>query len=191
MGNQQDPIDNKQQLQVIHQMITRAKGNIRNSSFYILLWGWIVTAGSLGHYLLLEFSNLAHPEWAWAVIIVGIIASIAKSIKDRQTSGVATYGGYLMAMIWVTFLINYFIILFFIAKINFYITPVVLVLTAGSVFLSGILLKFKPLKWGAGFIWVMGILAFMVSLPYQLLATSAAIVGGYLIPGYILKNSER
>ncbi|TYP91741.1 hypothetical protein LX73_2568 [Fodinibius salinus] len=191
MNNQKGSTDNQQRLQTIHQMITQAKGHIQNSSFYLLLWGWIVAAGSLGHYLLLEFSSIAHPEWAWSIVVVGIIASVVKGINDRRSSGIATYGEHLMTMIWVTFLINYFIILIFIAKINFYITPVILVLTAGSVFLSGILLKFKPLKWGAGFIWVMSIVAFMVPLPYQLLATTVAIGGGYLIPGYILKNNER
>jgi len=178
-------------LEIIHRMISQAKGNIKNSSFYFLLWGWITTAGSIGHYLLLEFSNVTHPEWVWTVIIIGILASIGKGRKDRHERGASTYTEQVNLTIWAVFLINYVIILFFIAKINFYITPVVLVLTAGSTFLSGTILKFNPLKWGAVFIWAMSIVAFLVTLPYQLLATSAAIVGGYLLPGYILKHSER
>ncbi len=191
MGNKEESIDNQQRLEIIHRMITQAKGNIKNSSFYFLLWGWVITAGSLGHYFLLEFSNVAHPEWAWAIIIIGILASIGKGRKDRNERGASTYAEQLNLTIWAIFLVNYFIILFFIAKINFYITPVVLVLTAGSTFLSGTILKFNPLKWGAVFIWAMSIVAFLVALPYQLLATAAAILGGYLLPGYILKNSER
>lgn len=190
MDNQHNTIDNQQRLEMIHQIISQARGNIQNSSFYILLWGWIVFAGSIGHYLLLQYSDVAHPEWAWSIIIIGIIASVAKGMKDRKNRGASTYPEQINTTIWLTFLINYFIILFFIAKINFYITPVVLVLTAGSTFLSGTILKFNPLKWGALFIWLMAVVSFMVVLPYQLLATAAAILGGYLIPGYILKNNE-
>jgi len=32
----------EESLRIIEQMIQRAKGNLNNSSFYFLLWGWII-----------------------------------------------------------------------------------------------------------------------------------------------------
>ncbi len=189
MANEQ-PMSGQQSLDIIHEMINRAKGNIRNKSFYFILWGWITIAGSIGHYLLLQFSDVNHPEWAWAIIIVGIIASAVQGASDRKEAGAATYSERIYTTVWITFLVNYFIILFFIASINYYITPLVLVMAASATYLSGAIIKFSPLKWGAVFIWVMGTIAFTVSLPGQLLVTAAAVLGGYLVPAYLLKNKE-
>lgn len=179
----------QQGLGIIHEMIGRARGNVKSSTFHILLWGWIVVAGSLGHFILLKFSNIAHPEWVWTIVLVGIIGSVIRGVNRRKQKGVSTYGETIIRMIWITFLVNYFILVVFIAKINFYITPIVLLLAAGSVFLSGTILKYNPIRWGAVFIWLMAIIAFLVPLPYQLLATAAAMLLGYLIPGYMLKRS--
>ncbi|MBN2732020.1 MAG: hypothetical protein JXR26_06305 [Balneolaceae bacterium] len=188
MDSQEKPVNAQESLDIIHEMITRAKGNIQESAFYFLLWGWIIIAGSMGHYLLLTYSSVAHPELAWLIILIGIAASVVQGIRDRKTQGSSTYLTRIYTTVWVTFLINYFIILFFIAKINFYITPLVLVMAASSTYLSGSIIKFNPLKWGAVFIWLMAIASFLVVLPYQLLLTAAAVLIGYLVPGYILQN---
>lgn len=190
MADQEQPLSGRQSLDIIHTMINRAKGNIRNKSFYFILWGWTVIAGSIGHYLLLQYSEVNHPEWAWAIIVVGILGSVIQGMRDRKETGATTYSERIYTTVWITFLVNYFIILFFIAVINYYITPLVLVMAAAATYISGTIIKFSPLKWGAVFIWLMSIAAFMVDLPYQLLATAAAVFGGYLIPAYLLKNKE-
>jgi len=142
MTDHDKPLSGQESLDIIHRMIGRAKGNIRNRVFYFFLWGWIVITGSMGHYLLLEFSSLNHPEWAWIVVLVGIVASFVQGYRDRKE-------------------------------------------------ISGAILRYKPLKLGAVFVWVMAIVAFLVMVHYQLLATAAAVFVGYLIPGYMLQNSER
>lgn len=189
-NSEEQTLSGQESLDIIHKMIAQAKGNFRDSSFYFLLWGWIVMAGSLGHYILLKFASLKHPELAWSVVIVGIAWSFIRGIKDRAKSSVKTYTGNIYGIVWVTFLLNYFILIFFLPEINYYITPLVLLMAASSTFVSGSLMKFRPLQYGALCIWTGGIIAFMVSLPHQLLATAVAILLGYLIPGYMLKNNE-
>jgi hypothetical protein len=63
-------------------------------------------------------------------------------------------------------------------------------MAAASTFISGSMMRFKPIQIGAMCIWIAGIAAFMVSLPNQLLITAMAIFLGYLVPGYLLKNSN-
>lgn len=191
MTDHDKPLSGQESLDIIHRMIGRAKGNIRNRAFYFLLWGWIVIAGSMGHYLLLEFSSLNHPEWAWIVVLVGIVASFVQGYRDRKETGASTYAGSIYTTVWITFLVNYFIIIVFTAKINFFITPLILVMAGSATYVSGAILRYKPLKLGAVFVWVMAIVAFLVTVHYQLLATAAAVFVGYLIPGYMLQNSER
>lgn len=184
-----ESLSEKESLNIIQEMIGKARGDLQNSSFYILLWGWVVIAGSVIHYLLLTLSSVEHPELAWSIIAVGIIGSIIQGIKDRKNAGASTYSGHLHTIVWATFLINYFIIFFFIAKVNFYIMPLVLIMAASSTYLSGSIIKFTPLKLGAVFIWLMAITGFFLSMPHQLLAGAVALLIGYLVPGYMLRNS--
>ncbi|MEL7835165.1 hypothetical protein [Fodinibius sp. Rm-B-1B1-1] len=190
MTSKEQPLSKKQSLGIINEMIQRAKGEFKESAFYFLLWGWVIIAGSISHFVLLQYSSFPHPEWAWAIIIIGIVASFTKGIRDKELSGATTYSSHIHTTVWTVFMINYFIVLFFISEINSYITPLILIMAASSTYLSGAIIKFRPLKWGAGFIWLMGVLSFMISLPHQLLTAAAAVFVGYLVPGYILKNNE-
>lgn len=188
---QKRPLDSQESLEIIRSMIAQAKGDFRANAFHFLLWGWIVMAGSLGHFFLLEYTSLTYPQLAWSVIVVGIIGSVLKGIQHNRDSRVETYTGNIYGVIWISFFINYIVVMVFIAKINFYITPIVLLMAASATLISGSLMRFRPLQLGAVGIWIAGISAFLVSLPYQLLLMAAAILLGYLIPGYLLKNSNK
>ena len=52
------------------------------------------------------------------------------------------------------------------------------------------MIRFKPLIAGGLVFWAFGIVCFLVSREFQPLVGAAAIIGGYLIPGYLLKNSK-
>ncbi|MDZ7771445.1 MAG: hypothetical protein U5K31_01690 [Balneolaceae bacterium] len=184
-----ESMSGRESLALIRDMISRAKGDFRSQAFYFLLWGWIILAGSLGHFLLLHVELTARPEWAWAVIAVGVIASFVKGARDGRTEEVRTYPNRVYSTIWMVFLANYFLIIYFLSADPHYLTPLVLLLAAGSTFLSGCVLRFPPLKYGGYFIWALAIAAFLLPLAWQLLATAAAVAGGYLVPGYLLKNS--
>ena len=186
------PESSKESLAIIRSMIAKAKGNFRKNAFYFLLWGWVVLAGCLGHYLLLTFSNYSHPELAWAIILIGIIWSIIRGYRDNTNQSTAhSYPGNIYGIVWATFLVNYLILLFFLEQINYMITPIILLLAASSTFISGSLMHYRPLQYGAVAIWLAGIGGFLLSLQAQLLVTAGAILLGYLIPGYMLKNSKK
>lgn len=189
--SEEQKLSSQESLEIIHTMIAQAKGDFEANAFHFLLWGWIAIIGSLGHYTLLTFTSVAYPQLAWLIIIIGIAGSIAKGVKSNRKARVKTYTGKIYGIIWITFLVNYFILLFFLDQINYYITPLILLMAAASTFISGSLMRYRPLQAGAGCIWIAGIAAFMVSLPNQLLVTAVAILLGYLVPGYLLKNSNK
>lgn len=186
----QQPMSSDESLTIIRTMIAQAKGNFKANAFHFLLWGWIGLAGSIGHYILLEFTSVRYPQLVWLIVIIGITGSAYKRYKANRNSQAKSYTGNVYGMIWIAFFINYLILLVFIAKINFQITPLILLMAAGSTFISGSLMRFRPLQLGAFAIWIAGIIAFTVSLPYQLLITAVAILLGYLVPAYLLKNSK-
>ncbi len=190
MDRSKESLSEQESLQLIREMISKAKNDLSNQAFYPILWGWVVLIGSLGHFLLLRYTAFEHPYIVWLIIFVGIIGSVIKGFSERNTTKTVTYASSVIAMIWVIFLVNYFILIPFIAKINFLITPIILLMSAGSIFLSGFVLKFKPFYWGGIFTWIMAVAAFIVSSDIQLLASATAVLFGLLIPGYILKYRE-
>ncbi len=57
--------------------------------------------------------------------------------------------------------------------------------------LSGVLLKFKPLMIGGVIFWIFGALIFLADAETQFLLAAAAVTFGYLVPGYMLRNSDK
>jgi hypothetical protein len=65
-----------------------------------------------------------------------------------------------------------------------------------GLFLSGGALKFAPLIVGGIFCWICGAAAFCIEKfcgqnIYLLLILAAAVLGGYIIPGYMLKLNNK
>lgn len=183
-------ITEQQSLHLIREMIEKAKNDLSNQSFYPILWGWIVLIGSLGHFLLLRFDLTEKPYMIWLIIIIGMIASAVKGYNERNNTSTGTYSGTIVAMVWVIFLVNYFLLLPFLDQINYLMGPLVLLMSGGSIFLCGFVLKFRPFYLGGIFTWLMAVLAFNVSMELQLLVSAVAVLFGLLIPGYLLKNRK-
>ncbi|MFN8691848.1 MAG: hypothetical protein ACK5XL_17800, partial [Cyclobacteriaceae bacterium] len=64
MNTENDKLSPQQSLELIQSMINQAKGNVRDNSFYYLLWGWVLVATHLGSYALhiIEFD---YPHIVW------------------------------------------------------------------------------------------------------------------------------
>ncbi len=190
MDQSKEYFNEQESLKVIHEMIDKAKKDLGSQAFYPILWGWVVLIGSIGHYVLLEYIAFGRAWLAWLVIFIGIIGSIVKGINSSKKSGAANYTSSIVAMIWVIFLVNYFILLPFLDVINYMITPLVLLMTGGSIVLTGFATKFKPFYYSGIFVWLMTIAAFLLPRSPQLLICAATALFGILIPGYILKIKE-
>ncbi|MBK6993404.1 MAG: hypothetical protein IPH31_00205 [Lewinellaceae bacterium] len=69
--------------------------------------------------------------------------------------------------------------------------PIILVLTGFATFMSGIILSFKPLVFGAAAIWAGALWCLFLSPGQHLLVQAASAVFGYLLPGYLLNHQMR
>ena len=58
-------------------------------------------------------------------------------------------------------------------------------------FVSGAMMRFKVLQFGAICLWTMSIFAFQLNEVNQLPAMAAGIALGYLLPGYIMKANYK
>lgn len=74
-------------------MIEKAKQDVANNSFYFLLWGWLIFIAAILHFVLIKFTDFAHPYIGWGLMWIGGIASMIKGIKESRKTVVKTFVG--------------------------------------------------------------------------------------------------
>ncbi|MDT8400764.1 MAG: hypothetical protein RQ743_03635 [Bacteroidales bacterium] len=173
-------------------MITRIKLNIRYGVFHLLFWGWLIVACSLAEYSLYTFTSFENSWLVWLLTIPGVFVSLIYGYVKGSKQTVHTYAERIYVWLWLAFLLTAIILFVFlgIEKRMYTVGPYVLILAAFSTFLSGIIIKFRPLIIGGISIWVFSLIGFFAGPAIGPLAVPAAVITGYLIPGYMLKNHE-
>ena len=169
-------------------MIQTTKGNIKSNSFYVLLWGWVVVFGNFGHYFLDQFTSYEYPYIIWLITIPAWIISMIHGFKKSKEARVKTYGENLVMWVWLSFLFSYLIIVFS-GQFAGSITVLILIMAGMCTFITGLILKFKPLIYGGSSFWIFSALILAVDYSYAPLISGLATFIGYLIPGYLLKKA--
>ncbi len=192
METNEKKMSSEESLKIISDMITRTKINIRQSAFYLLFWGWLITLVSLSDYFISIFSGFEKPWLVWLLTIPGVIVSLIYGFVKGSKQQVFTYAEKIYMWIWMGFLVTTIILVVFIGFENRMqiVGPFILLLAAFAVFISGIVIKFTPLIIGGISIWVFAIIGFFAGPIISPLAMPAAVISGYLIPGYMLKKSK-
>jgi len=179
----------QQSLDVITTMINQAQGKMRKNSFYFLLWGWAIMLANLGMYGLMKFTQYPHPHVVWIITVPAWIISMIYGSRQDKRAAVSTHLDKINMWLWIVFGLSIAPVVFFMKELNFSINPIILIMTAAPTFITGIMLRFKPLLFGGINFWIVGILCFLVDAQTQYLMGGVAILFGYLIPGYMLKNT--
>ena len=178
-------------LKLIETMIGQAKQSFSRNSFYFLLWGvLLIVAMTVNYY----FAAQGDPRgsWAWAVVgIGGGIASWIYGAREGKRQLSRTAMDRLMQWIWAGYLATLFTMMIGgSASGNGMSVGSIIVLTGLPTFITGQLLRSKPLAFGGILFWVLGTVSFFMGMQAQALLYIAAMLFGYLIPGYLLKRQE-
>lgn len=189
MKQDSESLTARESLDIIAAMIQEAKGNIQRNSFFFLFWGWIVVLANIGMYTLTRL-NYEHPYATWLITIPAWIFTLYKVFTRKKNEATKTHFDRISGWLWMTYGVTLFTLVFFGYKINFQLNPVILLVSAIPTITSGVILNFRPLMIGGITFWVSGSIAFLVSMETQPLVGAIAIVCGYLIPGYLLKNKK-
>ncbi len=181
-------------MKIIQEMIATSKNKIKDNSFFFLLWGWLVLVASLSHYFLLRIEFYEYAYLPWPILMIGgMVVSIIAGIKLGKKARVISHFDKMMIYLWWGFLFTLLIILTMtmLEKISWRATyPMIISLYGLGTFVSGGVLKFKPLIIGGIACWIISVIAFFVASENVLLLTALSIVIAYLIPGYLLKSKE-
>jgi hypothetical protein len=183
----------QESLRIIQTMIEKARNSVADKSFYFLLWGWLVFIASIGQFVL---KVIVKTEWhpvVWNLMIVGSVVSIFHSRKENEKKRVKSYVDESIAYLWIAIGITQGLLIFVFVRQGDWqdcYTFFILLYSIGC-FVSGRILKFRPLVWGAISGWLLAILTTFAGFDYNILIMALAILVSYIIPGYILRKQHR
>jgi len=183
----------EQSLRVIQSMIEKAKNDVANNSFYLLLWGWLIFIAAVLHFLLVKFTEFEYPYLAWNLMWIGAIASMIRGIKESKKTRVKTFVGETMKYFGISQIILYSGLILIFGKYNLWHVSFAfyILMYAVACFFMGSLIQFPLLKWTGLLCLPIIVIAMYVSFEWQLLLLALAILISYIIPGHVLHAKEK
>ena len=176
-------------LEIIEQMISNAKSEIKDNGFHHLMWGYLVFVSAFIDYFLLINEVPSH-ALVWGILMpLGGVISFIKGLKDGKKQRVITYVDEMMKYLTIAFVISLLVVCLIMPLAGQHwrsFFAVLMVVYAFALYLFGALLQFKPLRIGAYVVWVAASVAFFVTYDWQLLLLAFAVLCGFIIPGHLL-----
>ena len=184
---------------IIDKAIASFKMNYKESAKIFLLWGWILALACFSHFIILKIlqSKEAHELMGpfslgnWVVFsLIGFIFLFFIERKTNKDKKVYSYLESYIKKLWIVTAASFFIATLVCIKLEIAPPPIMLLIAGIATTTSGLLIKFKPLTIGGMTFFIFSIVTTFVTNENLLLVTGAAIICGYLIPGYLLKSAK-
>lgn len=190
MESENKNLSPEQSLDIIASMIRQTQGNVSNSSFYFLLWGWVITLCNFGMYILSKMYSPQYAAFIWTLGIPAWIITMIYANRQDKSRQVITHLDKISMWLWIALGITILPSWIFGSAIDWRVNALVLMPVGMATFVSGIIIRFKPLLFGGITFWIAGTLCFIVSPLDQYLVGGVAMIFGYLLPGYMLRSKN-
>lgn len=186
----------EESLLVIQSMIDNARERFQTDGHLYLVWGWTILFCSIGQYVLAVLFQYPQHYLVWEITWLVLIYQVFYVRRKKKKSRVKTYTAHILAFVWITFVVLMFLIGFLFGRIvgpEYYrnISPVLLALYGMPTFLSGIIIRFRPLRIGGILCWILCIVSAFFQGYGQLLFLATGVLGAWIIPGYLLRSRYR
>lgn len=181
-------------LNIIAQMISQAKNEYRDNGAGWLLWGWLLFVASSASAVLMHFEQTKYIPWLWNIMgILVLIYFIYECSISKNPKKVKTYVEGMLDKFGVGFFLSLItIIIAGIIARNGFAFGYYFILYAFWMYVYGSAIHFKPLIIGAFVNWAAAIIIFIVNdFKYGMIVSAIAVLIGYLIPGYMLRNQYK
>lgn len=186
----QEILSEKESLEIISSMIRKAKNSFAERGYLYLLWGWVILGCCIAQFVLQHFFDYANATLVWLLTWVIVIYQTIYLRKNKNSQKAKTYTAEINAMVWIVFFICLMLAIFICIRFKNYetINPIILVLYGMPTFLSGFIMKFKPLMIGGICCWALAIVSPFIPFEFQLLLIGVAVITAWIVPGYLLQK---
>lgn len=189
MNDNEKTMTEAERFTLITGMINHAKNRFSETGHLYLLWGIVIFICCITQFIMIHYFSNVKAYYVWYLTWVVGIYQIYYLLKKKKKEKVRTYTDEIIGFVWLTFIICSFLLVYILIKKNAFnaINACVLVMYGMPTFLSGIILRFQPLKVGGFICWLLAISAMFTNYQYQLLLLAAAVVAAWIIPGFLLR----
>ena len=210
MAMEENKMTEKESLELISQMINKAKNSYHDSGIGPILWGSVITLCSLVTYFQIRF-QFSLPFDIWLLTLIAIVPQVFIVAKEKNNKKVKTYDNKIMDYVWVSFGISVFLLIFINKNIVEQLNPVFqtyidvkgtrpdfnyssftssffLLLYGIPTIITGSCRGMKPMLYGGVICWICCIISVYTKIEWDMLLTAFAALCAWLIPGVILWN---
>lgn len=216
MAEQERQLTEKESLDLIMQMINKAKDSYHDTGMGAIMWGVVISVCSLVKLSEIHFGYRL-PFDIYLLTILAVIPTILITIKEKKERKVKSYDDAFMDYLWLGFGVCIFLMILIINNVSseinpvlktykellrsstdwmdfkFYefISPLFLLLYGFPTFVTGAAFRFKPMLWGGIFCWVCCIITIYTTAKIDLVLTAASAIMAWLIPGILMEKEYR
>ncbi len=183
----------EESLQLIQSMISKTRQSMSDNSIYFLVWGWVTFFAFIAQFILKYIFRFEKHYLVWTMIIPAIVFSIYQGKKERKLKRVKTYIDESMRYLWMGMAVVFFVLSLILSRLGWGISvyPFFIMLYGLGTFVSGNLLRFRPLIVGGILAWGLAVGSAWVGYDYQMLFGAAAILVSYIIPAFLLRKRNK
>lgn len=176
-------------LKLIESMIHKAQNRFSENGTLYLLWGWTIFFCALVQYISLKYTSFSKASFVWLLVVFVMIYQIFYLSKKQQTEKVKTYTDEIIGYVWMSFGICMGLLSFIMSKLDVWILfyPFIFLFYGIPTFLSGAIMRFKPLMIGGICCWALSVAASFITSVEVILLLVPAVLFGWIIPGYLLR----
>lgn len=188
--NQTEKFSAVESLALIESMINKAQNKYSENGTLYLLWGWIVFICSILHYGLLTFTQLGKSaSLVWLLTLFAMAYQIYYISKKQRKATVKNYTDEIIGYVWMVFGICMGLVSFIISQLGTWqlLYAFILLFYGMPTFLTGAIMRFKPLKIGGLICWALAVCSVFVQSREIILLLIPAVLGAWIIPGYLLR----
>ena len=177
-------------LQLIESMISKAQNRFSENGHLYLLWGWVILCCSTASFIMVYFfQTMAWLNVIWALTLPTVIYQMIYLARHKKKERVKTYTDEISNYVWLVFVVMGFLTGVIIGKSGHpdLFNPFILVLYGMPTFLSGVILRFVPLRIGAVTCWALAIITLFIPKEFSFLMLALAVITAWIVPGYLLR----
>ncbi|HXB11837.1 MAG TPA: hypothetical protein VNZ45_07620 [Bacteroidia bacterium] len=180
----------KESLELISDVISKTKDNIKENSYCFILWGWLISSASILYFVISKFTDFQYSFLPFPLLAgIGIILTVRYYLKHKSTN-TETYFSYFLYRLWLVLGICFMAVVFINVSQKLPPFTYTMLICGIGTFVSGLVLRFTPLTLGGILFLASAVLTIYVPTEYKVLVQGLVIIPGYLIPGYLLKYSR-
>ena len=185
----QEKFTPQESLSLIQSMIAKARQDISLKTHYYLVWGWLTFIACISQFILKNILEYERHYLVWLLMLAGAAYSVYMGRREDRSNRVKSYIGESMQQVWLGLGLAYVVLSFVLTRIGWgtNVFPFFIILYGLGTFISGRILKFRPLVIGGLLAWALACISVYLKYDYQMLTCAAAILVSYIIPAYMFR----